>query len=192
MCVCPGSQARIWSRPATHSPKGAAQQSPGQRPGWMGKRIFLFRPQALKGRDSCAIRRSPLQGSTRERPPHPGRWPIGVSLIVQPVPTWVPSRLWERPGGAAEFGPRREPWVPSEAPLPLPPPPPGGGGGRKGGRGRSPQGFRPGPQSSAPIGAGATCITNHRDRTLGGSSGTSSINCLFVLSARQGYTHNSK
>ena len=72
----------------------------------------------------------------------------------------------EAPLGAAEFGPRREPWVPSEAPLPLPPPPPGGGGGRKGGGGRSPQGFRPGPQSSAPIGAGATYITNHRDRTL--------------------------
>jgi len=32
MWVGPVSQAQNWSPPATHSPKGAAWQSPGQRP----------------------------------------------------------------------------------------------------------------------------------------------------------------
>jgi acetolactate synthase-1/2/3 large subunit len=69
--ACPGLTNTI-----TALKNAQLAQSPVILLGGRNKRTFHFRPQALKGRDSSAFRRSPLQRSTRRRPPPlPGRWP---------------------------------------------------------------------------------------------------------------------
>ena len=72
---------------------------------------------------------------------------------------------FEAPSGAAEFSPRREPWVTSAAPFPSPLPR-AGEGEQKGVGDRFSQGSRPGLNSAAPDGASATYTTNHWDRRL--------------------------
>jgi hypothetical protein len=58
--------------------KGRPSKAQANGLGGSGKRIFHFRPQALKGRDNCESRRSALQGSTRETTsfPRPLAWAL--------------------------------------------------------------------------------------------------------------------
>ena len=62
--------------------KGRPSKAQANGLGGSGKRIFHFRPQALKGRDNCESRRSPLQGWTRETTSFPR--PLAWALLGRP------------------------------------------------------------------------------------------------------------
>ena len=62
--------------------KGRPSKDQANGLGGSGKRIFYFLPPALKGRDSCAFRRSPLQGSAGETAPFPR--PLAWALLGRP------------------------------------------------------------------------------------------------------------
>jgi len=62
--------------------KGRPSKAQANGLGGNGKRIFHLRPQALKGRDNCESRRSPLQGSTRETSSFPR--PLAWALLGRP------------------------------------------------------------------------------------------------------------
>jgi hypothetical protein len=58
--------------------KGRPSEAQANGLGGTGRRMFHFLPPALKGRDSCAFRRSPLQGSTGKTAssPKPTAWAV--------------------------------------------------------------------------------------------------------------------
>jgi hypothetical protein len=62
--------------------KGRPSKAQANGLGGSGKRIFHFLPPALKGRDSCAFRRSPLQGSAGKTAPFPR--PLAWALLGRP------------------------------------------------------------------------------------------------------------
>ncbi len=62
--------------------KGRPSKAQANGLGGSGKRIFHFLPPALKGRDSCAFRRSPLQGSTARTAQCPR--PLAWALLGRP------------------------------------------------------------------------------------------------------------
>jgi hypothetical protein len=62
--------------------KGRPSKAQANGLGGNGKRIFHLRPQALKGRDKCESRRSPLQGSTRKTTSFPR--PLAWALLGRP------------------------------------------------------------------------------------------------------------
>ena len=64
------------------APKGRPSKAQASGLGGRGKRLLLFRPQALKGRDSYAFRMPPFQGLVRGPPSCPR--PLAWALLVRP------------------------------------------------------------------------------------------------------------